>query len=84
MNNYIDTSSKSLIIAGVVFVVTAIIAKFVLSEKEKDEEDKRSIYLTLLYSVIIGLICALISLALYKQYCKFGTCDILTDPFPTR
>jgi hypothetical protein len=86
LSNYIDTSTKSLGIAGVVFIIVVVLAKYGFDVYSADhkEEEKRSTYLTVLYCILIGLICALLSLALYKQFCKFGTCDILTDPFPSK
>jgi uncharacterized protein YacL len=88
LTNYVDTSTKSLAIAGVVFLIVVIIAKYALDSysygPDVKEEEKRSVYLTMLYAVIIGLIFALLSLVLFKQFCKFGTCDILTEPFPVK
>ncbi len=84
MTNYVDISAKSLTIAGVVFLLVVFTAKYILDSynSNAEEEKRRSIYITLLYSVVIGLIFALLSLLLFKQFCKFGTCDILTEPFP--
>ena len=86
VTNYVDISAKSLAISGVVFIVVVIIAKYAFDLYSADvkEEEKRSVYLTLLYCVIIGLIFALLTLVLCKQFCKFGTCDILTEPFPLK
>jgi len=86
LSNYIDTSTKSLAIAGIVFILVVALAKYgfdTYSADQKDE-DKRSTYLTVLYCILIGLVCALLSLALSKQFCKFGSCDILTEPFPSK
>ena len=86
VTNYVDVSTKSLAIAGGVFLVVLILSKFLLDSysyrADVKEEDKRSVYITMFYSVIIGLVFALLSLVLFKQFCKFGTCDILTEPFP--
>lgn len=86
LSNYIDTSTKSLAIAGVVFIIAVVIAKYMFDSysMEQKEEEKRSTYLTLLYCVLIGFILALLTLVMYKQFCKFGACDILTEPFPSR
>jgi Kef-type K+ transport system membrane component KefB len=88
LTNYIDTSTKSLAIAGVVFLVVVVVAKYLLDNYsysvETKEEDKRSTYATIMYCVLIGLVLALLSLVLCKQFNKFGTCDILTEPFPIK
>jgi len=86
LSNYIDTSTKSLAIAGVVFILVTILSKYGFDSyfSDQKEEDKQSPYLTIMYCVLIGLICALLSLVMYKQFCKFGACDILTEPFPSK
>jgi len=79
VTNYVDISTRSLAISGVVFFIVFILSKYLFDKYDSDVEDeKRSIYITLLYSVVIGLIFAVLSLVLFKQLCKFGTCDILT------
>jgi len=87
VTNYVDVSAKSLAIAGLVFIIAVFVTKYLLDSysysAEVKEEDKRSIYLTMLYCVIVGFVFAGLTLVLCKQFCKFGTCDILTDPFPT-
>ncbi len=84
ITNYVDISIKSLTIAGVVFLLTVFLAKYAFDSYSVDtkDEDKRSIYMTIAYSLIIGIIFAGLTLVLCKQFCKFGTCDILTEPFP--
>ena len=86
ITNYVDISTKSLIIAGVVFLIVVALAKVILDRSNSDvkEEEKRSVYITMLYAVILGLIFALLSLVLCKQFCKFGTCEISNEPFPMR
>ena len=87
VTNYVDVSTKSLAIAGVVFLVVAVLAKFALdyySANTKEEEEKRSVYTTVLYSILIGFVFAVLTLVLIKQVGGFGSCDILTEPFPTR
>ena len=83
VTNYVDISTKSLVIAGVVFIIVILLSKYIL-ESYSDPEEKRSVYTTLFYSAIIGIIFAIMSLVLFKQFSKFGTGDIMTDPFPTR
>lgn len=84
LNNYVDTSIKSLAIAGVVFIIALAVSKYMFDIYNADtkEEDKRSTYLTLLYCVLIGLIFALLTLVLCKQFYNFENSGILTDPFP--
>jgi FtsH-binding integral membrane protein len=84
ITNYVDVSTKSLVIAVVVFLIVTVITKYGLDSYSLDvkEEEKRSFYITMIYSIIVGLLFGLLSLVLFKQFCKFGTCDILTDPFP--
>lgn len=86
ITNYVEISTKSLAVAGIVFLIVSVIAKYLLElyNVNLKDEDKRSSYITILYSVVIGLIFALLSLVLFKQFCKFGTCDILTTPFPNK
>lgn len=86
VTNYVDVSTKSLAIAGVVFLVVAVLAKFALDYYSADtkEEEKRSVYTTVLYSILIGFVFAVLTLVLIKQVGGFGSCDILTEPFPTR
>lgn len=85
INNYIDTSLKSLGISFVVFIIITLASKYVfdLYNKDKKDEEKRSMYMTYLYSVLIGLICALLSLVLFKKITKSSN-DILTEPFPSK
>jgi hypothetical protein len=86
VSNYVDLSTKSLVVAGVVFLAVAVLAKFTFDYYSSDvkEEEKRSTYLTILYSILIGFIFALLTLVAIKQIGGFGSCDILTEPFPTR
>lgn len=86
VTNYVDLSTKSLTIAGVVFLVVAILAKFALDyySSGTKEEEKRSTYVTILYSILIGLIFALLVLVAIKNISGVGSSDILTEPFPTR
>ena len=81
MNNYVDLSTKSLMIAGVVFLVIVIFSKlgFDYSSDGTGTKEERSTYTTIMYSVLIGLVCALLTLVIIKQICKSGSCDILTD-----
>jgi FtsH-binding integral membrane protein len=86
VTNYVDVSTKSLAIASIVFLIVVFAAKYILDMYSRDtkEEDKRSIYLTMTYCILIGLVFAGLTLVAYKQFCKFGACDILTDPFPSK
>ncbi len=84
VTNYIDLSTKSLVIAGVIFLVVVFVTKYLFDKNTNEEEDKRSIYLTMTYCVLLGLVFAGLTLVLYKQFCKFGACDILTEPFPSK
>lgn len=84
LTTYIDTSTKSLIIAGMVFLVVVFFTKYALDSSESDTpvENRRSGYLTILYAIVLGLIFGTLALVLCKQFGKFGACDILTDPYP--
>jgi len=86
VTKYVDISTKSLAIAGVVFLIVVFIAKYLLDSYSSDtkDEDKRSIYLTMTYCILIGIIFAGLTLVASKQFSKFGTQDILTDPFPSK
>lgn len=86
ITNYVDLSVNSLAIAGIVFFTVVFITKYAFDSYSSNtkEEEKRNVYLTLLYCVLIGLVCAALTLVLCKQFCKFGTSDILTDPFPSK
>jgi len=81
LSAYVDISKKSLIIALGVFFVVAIISKFALDHYNKDAEEKRNTYVTILYSVLIGLVCAFLSLLLFKQFGNSSE-DIFINPFP--
>jgi glucose uptake protein GlcU len=86
VTNYVDISTRSLTISGFIFLIVVVLVKYLLESYNSDvkEEEKRSVYIIMLYAIIIGFIFGLMSLVLFKQFCKFGTCDILTDPFPNK
>lgn len=85
LTNYVDVSTKSLVIAGIVFLIVSLVAKYIFESNDNsdDPKEKRSVYITIVYCVIIGLIFAGLSLILSKQFCNFGTCEILEAPFKT-
>lgn len=82
LNNYVDMSNKSLIIAGVICLAVCILTK-VLLDNYSNEEEKRSTVVTVLYSIIAGLISGILTLVVIKQVNMHNSSEILTDPFPT-
>jgi Na+-driven multidrug efflux pump len=83
IQNVIDTSKTSLVISFVVLFITFFIAKYLL-ETYDDQEDKRSIYLTILYSFLIAIFFCFLSLFLFKQISKLTNQNkILHGTFPS-
>ncbi len=80
ITNYVDISKKSLIVAGIIFLIVTMVSKYLLETYNPTEEKNN--YLTILYSICIALIFAVLSLVLFKQFYKFGASDISTEPFP--
>jgi len=84
ITKYVDLSTKSLVIAGIILIIVSLTTKygFDLYNKDHKEDEKRSNHLIIVYSVITGFIFSFLSLIAYKQFCKYGACDISTEPFP--
>ena len=79
--NLIDTSNVSLAVGLAVFVLVTFVAKYLLDSYDTDSE--RDYYLTLVYSLVIGLLFAIVSLVAFKQIKTYDRGDILIAPFPT-
>jgi ABC-type uncharacterized transport system permease subunit len=82
ITNYIDLSTNSLMIGLVVFIIATGVSKYLLDLQEKDKPDseKRNMYLTIFFSILIGLVFSIISLLLFKKFNKYSKSDeIITD-----
>jgi len=80
--NVIDISNKSLAIAGIIFILVTFIVKYIMDSYNTEDNEVSNFYY--LYSIIIGIVCAFLSLVAFKQISKFSnSTDILTGPFPS-
>lgn len=83
MLNYIDTSTTTLFGAAVIFVLVLLAVKNRLDASNEKATEKRESYMIILYSVIAGIIGALIVLFGAKRFVTKNNLEILTDPYPT-
>lgn len=84
LTNYVDLSMKSIVLSVVVFLIVVFLSKYILDmyNNKKEEDEKRSFYMTMIYSVVIGLVFGTLTLVVAKQISKMSNdTDILTEPF---
>jgi L-cystine uptake protein TcyP (sodium:dicarboxylate symporter family) len=80
VSSMVDLSNKSICISLVIFIIVVFVSKKILDTyDELGEEDERG-WSNIIYSIMIGFVSFILSLAAYKQLIR-DDCDILTDPF---
>ncbi len=79
--NNIDTSSVSLVISLVIFIIITFATKYFI-DKQNDDDDGEG-WLGILVSPVIGLVFAMLSMYSYKRLTNDEN-DILTGPFNSK
>ena len=78
--NILDTSKLSLGISFIIFVIVIFVSKYLLDKNINTEDDEIPGWANTIYSVIIGLASAFLSLGAFK-YINRENHDILIEPF---
>jgi hypothetical protein len=84
MSNLVDTSTLSLSIGAIVFIICTGVSKYMLEQRNKNlsSEDKLDSTYIVGYSMVVGIGLSVIALIMYKQTLVYkGNNDILTDNF---
>lgn len=77
----VDTSTLSLCIGGIVTIITILITKYMLEEKNKEFSSEEQFNNIWLYSLASGLGMGVITLIIYKQVILHQSNNIMTDSF---